>query len=426
MKSSEELRSIFWEEDQKQGGLIFSQYQEIKEVLKQRNLAFSEQKLREIKQYAITHTEFYQNYTADDSFPVINKMDILNNYDAHKSSGDFMLPIHTSSTSGSTGTPFTVLQDQIKRKRNIADLQVFGELCDYPIRERMVFFRVFNSHLHRTPEQEEYENIYYIDCSDLSPTHLDEMIGCIIEKKPRIIFSYATTIIELANRVLETNVSSEEFGLSTVLTAGEGLPDDKRVLAEKAFGCRVYRRYSDMELGILGQDCGDGGKYILNWGSYYFECLKLDSDESAAFGEVGRIVITDLFNQAMPMIRYDTGDLGIMDCGEEGTLPYYREIYGRSRDCVYTTEGIMLSPSKIFVSMWNVDDVKQWQFIQKAKMEYLLKLVADQPIDESALKEHFYPILGNDANIQIEVTDEIPVLSSNKRRAVICEWNLKD
>lgn len=426
MKSVEELRNAFWEEDKKQGGLIFSQYQEIKDVLEQKSMAFAEQKLREIKQYAITHTDFYKEYSLDEAFPVVNKMSIIDNYDAHKSGGDFMLPIHTSSTSGSTGTPFAVLQDQEKRKRNIADLQVFGELCNYPVRERMIFFRVFNSHLHRTPEQEERENIYYIDCSDLGSSHLDEMIRSIIEKKPRIIFSYATTIIELAKRAIETGINPSQFSMTTVLTAGEGLPDDKRMLAEQAFGCKVYRRYSDMELGILGQDLGDGGKYILNWGSYYFECLKIDSDEPAAYGEVGRIVITDLFNKALPMIRYDTGDLGIMNCDGDGTLPYYSEIYGRSRDCVYTTDGRLLSPSKISVSMWGADGILQWQFIQKGRTEYLLKLVAAQPIDETALKEHFYPILGKDAKIQIEMTSEIPVLASNKRRAVICEWNPKD
>lgn len=425
LNNSEMLRNAFWEDDKKQGGMIFNQYQEIKKVLENEDLNFSLQKLKEIKQYAIEHTEFYKDYKVDMPFPVVNKMDIVSMYDAHQSNGKYDLPVHISSTSGSTGTPFSVRQDNMKRKRNIADLKVFGELCNYPTHERMIFFRVFNSHLNRTTEQEDRENIYYVDCSDLSKEHIDEMIQIIIQKKPRIVFSYSTTITELANRILETGINSSEFGLSSVLTAGEGLPDEKRMLAEKAFGCKVYRRYSDMELGILGQDFGDGGKYYLNWGSYYFECLKIESDCPAEYGEVGRIVITDLFNKAMPMIRYDTGDLGIMDCDEDKRLPYFKEIYGRSRDCVYTTDGIMLSPSKIFVSMWEIEDVKQWQFIQKGQTEYLIKIVAENSINDEALIDNFLRILGNNAKITIEILDEIPVLASNKRRAVICEWDPK-
>ena len=56
----------------------------------------------------------------------------------------------------------------------------------------MVFFRVLNSKLHRTPEIEDKENIYYIDSSDLGERHLGEMVAAVIEKKPRIVFSYSS------------------------------------------------------------------------------------------------------------------------------------------------------------------------------------------------------------------------------------------
>ena len=105
---------------------------ELKKVLENEDLNFSLQKLKEIKQYAIEHTEFYKDYKVDMPFPVVNKMDIVSMYDAHQSNGKYDLPVHISSTSGSTGTPFSVRQDNVKRKRNIADLKVFGELCNYP------------------------------------------------------------------------------------------------------------------------------------------------------------------------------------------------------------------------------------------------------------------------------------------------------
>lgn len=351
-------------------------------------------------------------------------MQIIDSYELHRADGNFDTPIHISSTSGSTGTPFAVEQNYSKRQRNIADLQVFGELCDYPSRERMVFFRVINSKLHRTPEQEEKENIFYVDSSDLSKAHLKEMIEVIIAKQPRIIFSYASTLVELGKFVLDNNIDRSLFTMKSVLTGGEGISENNRQMLQRAFGCPVYRRYSDMELGILGQDMGNGGSYLLNWGSYYFECLKLESDDPAGEDDPGRIVITDLFNYAFPMIRYDTGDLGIMTRGKN-RLPVLKEIYGRSRDCVYTVDGRLISPAKIFVMMWGAENVKQWQFIQETETEYVMKINAVGKVDEDGMIGIFRNLLGSEANISITYVDEIPVVSSNKRRAVICNIKRK-
>lgn len=407
----------------KTGGVIFSQYEEVKQVLNDKEMIWVEQRLQDIKRHAIEQTEFYKDYKETDEFPVVNKMTLIENYDACLAKAGYQTPTHISSTSGSTGTPFSVTQDFKKRNRTIADLKVFGELCDYPSHERMVFFRVISSKLHRTPEQEDRENIYYIDSSDLSDAHLEEMKMALLEKKPRIAFSYSSTLVELAKYIDRTGVPQNGFAMTSVLAGGEGLSDENRELLEKVFGCTVYRRYSDMELGILGQDMGNGSEYILNWGSYYFETLKIESDEPAEPGEAGRIVITDLFNYAFPMIRYDTGDLGILDCSDKNQLPKLKEIYGRVRDCVYTTDGRLISPAKVSVMMWGSEGVKQWQFIQKTKDNYVLKLNCDREIKEETYITKFKGLLGTDANITIQLVDEIPVTSSNKRRAVICNYH---
>lgn len=422
-KTPEQLRNEFWKSDIERGGVIFNQYEEIKQVLHDKDKVWVQRRLKDIKLHAIEQTEFYKNYQLTDDFPVVNKMILIENHDACLAKSGYQTPTHISSTSGSTGTPFSVTQDFKKRNRTIADLKVFGELCNYPSHERMVYFRVINSKLHRTPEQEDRENIYYIDSSDLGDAHLEEMKNALLEKKPRIVFSYSSTLVELAKYIDRTGIPKNGFSTNSVLTGGEGLSDENRKLLEKVFGCTVYRRYSDMELGILGQDMGNGSGYILNWGSYYFETLKIDSDEPTAPGEAGRIVITDLFNYAFPMIRYDTGDLGILDDSIPNEFPKLKEIYGRVRDCVYATDGRLISPAKVYVMMWGSDGVKQWQFIQEAKKNYILKLNCEKRVDTEAYIEKFKGLLGEDAAIEVQLVDEIPVTSSNKRRAVICNYH---
>lgn len=125
--------------------------------------------------------------------------------------------------------------------------------------------------------------------------------------------------------------------------------------------------------------------------------MKLDSDEPTEPGEAGRIVITDLFNYAFPMIRYDTGDLGILDNSDPNELPKLKEIYGRVRDCVYATDGRLISPAKVSVMMWGSDGVKQWQFIQETKMNYVLKLNCEKRVDAEVYIEKFKALLGKNA-----------------------------
>ena len=422
-KTPEQLRNDFWKDDIEHGGVIFSQYNEIKRVLNDKDMCWVNQRLLDIKRHAIEQTEFYRNYKVTDEFPVVNKTILIENHDACLAKAGYQTPTHISSTSGSTGTPFSVTQDFKKRNRTIADLKVFGERGDYPSHERMVFFRVISAKLHRTPEQEERENIYYIDSSDLGDSHLLEMKNVLLKKKPRIVFSYSSTLVELAKYIDRTGVPENGFSMRSVLTAGEGLSEENRKLLERIFGCTVYRRYSDMELGILGQDMGNGSEYFLNWGSYYFETLKLDSDEPASPGEAGRIVITDLFNYAFPMIRYDTGDLGILDNSDQNELPKLKEIYGRVRDCIYTIDGRLISPAKVFVMMWGSDGIKQWQFIQETKSNYILKVSCEKKVDIENYIVKFKGLLGENADIEVQLVDEIPVTSSNKRRAVICNYN---
>ena len=104
----------------------------------------------------------------------------------------------------------------------------------------------------------------------------------------------------------------------------------------------------------------------------------------------------------------------------------FQEIYGRKRDCVYATDGRLISPAKISVMMWGLEGVSQWQFIQETQMDYKLKVNAETSIDFEGIITMIKKVIGEDAKIEIILVDEIPVTSSNKRRAVICNYKKED
>lgn len=408
--NSTDMREKFFEEHPD----IYSHYLEIKNTnaRKEGNLTNA---FEAIKKYAIEHSRFYAEHP---NFPVMTKMDYIENFDSIISDEIFDRPIHISSTSGSTGIPFSVEQDYNKRMRNIADLKVFGEYANYMSHEKMLQLRAYHGKfLDRSIDEK--ENIWRFDISDLSDRNIEEFFNFINEWRPRIIFGYTSTLDVLCDYAEAHNKCIPDSVVS-ILVGAETLTDCIANKITKVFDCPLYDRYSNMEMGIYAQREYGKTNFRVNNASYYLEVLKLDMDEPADVGEVGRIVFTDLYNHRFPMIRYDTGDVGIY-CfnGKEIEL---KEVYGRMRDCVYDTKGNMLSPGKISVTMWGEPGVKQWQFIQKSQNDYIIYLNLQSGKGIDCILNNYKNILGHDANIIIELVDEIPVLSSSKRRSVICEW----
>lgn len=376
--------------------------------------------------YAIDNTSFYSGIQKDgvclSDFPVMNKTKLNAHYDEIKVHAFDDKKTHEMHTSGSTGIPFTVVQDLAKRERHIADLKYFGALGGYLDRDPMCYLRAKPT---ATPAEQERDNIWQLDICNLSEKNLTDYYHVMVEKKCTALMAYPST--------LETAVDfwSKHFTnnscIKTIISTSETLTDEVKEKLRAFFGNEVgvYARYSNTENGILGQETGKSGLFHLNWASYYFEILKLESDEPAEDGELGRIIVTDLYNKAFPMIRYDTGDVARMHCDGSETLPVFTELYGRRMDLIYDTKGEVVSPFLLCRTMRLSHGIEQWQFIQETAKEYTLKITANTEVKPSCEKEveSFKNTLGQDADIRVEYVENIPVMNSLKRKLIVS--NLK-
>ncbi|OKZ19030.1 MAG: hypothetical protein BHV77_12590 [Bacteroides sp. 43_108] len=167
----------------------------------------------------------------------------------------------------------------------------------------------------------------------------------------------------------------------------------------------------------------------MNRANCFVEILKIDSDEPVEKGEIGRVVVTDFSNYAMPMIRYDVGDLASIGAvSSDGTILSLENLTGRKTDLIFKTNGEPLDlwnsiPSEIY----NNSNIRQWQFIQNGEKSYLFRLCLyeEKPEFIKFTKIELKKILGDDAIIEVECVNEIPVLSSGKRKVVINNWTNK-
>lgn len=319
-------------------------------------------------------------------------------------------------TSGSYGTPMAFYRNKNKQLRQTAEVLYFGEKLDYFIGRNHAFIRgVSKSKLKLL-----LQNEVHID-----PTHLDsKSLQEIIEKikKTKFIIGFPSVIMSIIKYCKEAGVLSSEFNLIGIIATSEPLSESQRKAMAEFFACPVVARYATEELGIIANQCLDTEEYHINEASFIVEVLDKDSNNTLELGEEGRIIVTDLYSNAMPLVRYDTGDFGILEqgctCGYKGKI--LKKITGRKIQNLIDVNGNEVSPFSINVKMKDYINIYQFQFIQENYNEYNMLLVVNESFDENEnLLNDLRKILGKSANIKIEKVDDIAPLPSGKRPYII-------
>jgi len=423
--------------DYLKGAPIGKHYREVKYLSSNEasvTAKFREKKVNDFLEYVTTNSPFYKDYSGKslNEFPVVNKTLLLQNYDSIKIAPE-IIPgqigkLHIQSTSGSTGTPFSIPQDTEKRNRRVAELKYFGMIVGFKSHDMLVHLRTWNRWQSKTPTQIKRERIIPFDISAMGDENLEQLVKTINENKAVCLRGYASSFDLLANYLKKTNLSLPSVRI--VIAGSEALHDDVRAKVKKYIGCEIISQYADEEIGIIAQEKiptieKDNVMYVNN-ASCIVEVLKMDKDEKADYGELGRIVITDLHNHAFPMVKYDTGDVGIMMPPNDNSkgYPILAKLYGRRFDVCYTTSNQPFHPMTIGRVLKHYDQISQWQFIQTGQKSYTVKIImADRTAGylDSAVKT-LRETLGEDAEITVEFVDDIPVLASGKRKPVVNEW----
>lgn len=359
-------------------------------------------------------------------FPVINKSIIRAQLPRFLARGYPSHELHSMSTSGSTGTPFSVVQDKRKRSRVIAELKYFADCAGARSHEPMAFLRVLTAKTRRSWFQQFRENLWRLDSPKLDEESLESFRSFLKRKRIKTLLSYPSTYDVFVDYLISKGDGPEDFEVRTIIGGGEVFLESTRAKLKQVFGCCVVSRYSSNEMGVMGQDTDECRSMTLNHGSYYFEILHPDRDELAASGQLGRVVITDLFNYALPMIRYDTGDIGawsqVTPQASSVSWPTFSKLHGRQWDIIYDTKGSPISPHVFAAAGWSLQGASQFQFIQKTRTGYILRINGSGAPGLSDALLKIRGALGPDAQIAVEQVEEIPVLNSGKGRMMVCEW----
>ncbi len=420
-------RHFYWTLDLIKGNRIKKNYDEIKKILENKDfdqaMTIGRTNLTNLIDHSTSTTPYYKKYSNTkelENFPVINKNIVLDNYDDFKSKSFLNKKLYKASSSGSTGIPFSIYHNKEKRNRSTADAIYFLEKSGGKIGNKLYYFKLWDYTNHKNRFIRFFQNIEMHSVMKTTDLDIFRLVSKIENSNSDSTFlGYPSFYEEICKFLDRSNYMPKNGKVKSIISMSEGLKEYERNGMSIYFKAPIFERYSNEENGILAQQTYNSNEsYILNWASYYIEVLNFDSDKHVKSGDLGRIVITDLFNYSMPLIRYDTGDTAIYLEKENG-FPTFEKIYGRRMDIVFNTNGEVISPF-IFYRILEFGNIKQFQFIQEKENQYLFKINGNsKEFSEKGATIFFKEYLGENALLNFEYVKEIPLLSSGKRKKVV-------
>lgn len=156
----------------------------------------------------------------------------------------------------------------------------------------------------------------------------------------------------------------EGVHIEQLITLGDRIDDAFRALIRRAFGAEVKDRYSCEEVGYIALQCPEHDWYHVVEPAVIVEIVN-DAGEPCEIGEPGRVLVTSLINPAMPMIRYELGDVAEWgepcDCGI--TWPVIRQIHGRVRRYITSPSGEPVYATFIDAPFADIDGLLEFRVV---------------------------------------------------------------
>ena len=243
-----------------------------------------------------------------------------------------------------------------------------------------------------------------------------DQFAWLTERDPSYLLTFPSNLKALLDHSSGTSVKPSR--LQQAATMSETLPPGLRNYCERVWGVTVTDAYSAEEVDMIAIQCPDYPHYHVQAERLLVEVLD-DNDRACGPGGIGRVIITDMYNYASPLIRYEIGDYaevgGPCPCGR--SLPVLKRIVGRSRNMLTLPSGDKIWPSFPEDKMTAVAPVRQFQVVQRDLTHFIAKIAVARPLsyaEEKGLRDYFVACLRNPFALELEYTDEIPRQANGK------------
>ena len=236
--------------------------------------------------------------------------------------------------------------------------------------------------------------------------------------------------LQLIGSVLEARRGSRPR-VRGVIPSGQTLSAAQRAALERAFRAPVFDRYGSRAFSTIAHECDAHGGYHVNAESYIVEIVR--DGRPARPGESGDVLVTDLSNYCVPLIRYATGDRAVATdrrCACGRGLPLIESIDGRRLALIVGVDGRVV-PGTFFTDVLSDEGhlVRQFQILQSEPGALQLRIVKGPRFSETGLHrllDLFRRHLGAGLVIDVETVPRIPPDETGAHSPVLSRLSIAD
>jgi phenylacetate-CoA ligase len=262
----------------------------------------------------------------------------------------------------------------------------------------------------------------YLDTLHLTDQALADFAQRHRRRPPSLLFGHAHSLYLLAEYLKAHALPS--IRPRGIIATAMVLHTWQRRVIEEVFACPVTNRYGCEEVGLIACQCERHEGLHINSDGVFLEILR--DGKPAGPGEAGNVVVTDLTNLVMPLIRYQIGDVAVASarscpCGRG--LPLLERIEGREADFVVTQHGELISGISLTENFaLELPGIAQLQIIQERIDRFVFRIVRGETFGPHSLCQLEAMVLrrfGEQTSFACDFVERIPQEPSGKYRFCI-------
>ncbi len=235
---------------------------------------------------------------------------------------------------------------------------------------------------------------------------LDERVR---SRRPALLEADAEVLRALA--MLRDPASTEPWARAVIAT-GQTLTPELRTLVEQRLGARVFGRYGAREFGGIAHECEAGGWHV-DAESFIVEIER--DGRPAAEGARGEVLVTDLTNWCVPLLRYRLGDVAAStsrSCACGRSLPLLERLEGRPEGLVVAGPE-RLVPAGFFGDLFGHYEfaVERWQVEQVDRDRMEVRIVRKSRFGqatEQAIRSALTAVVGPAVRVELVFVERLP------------------
>ena len=261
----------------------------------------------------------------------------------------------------------------------------------------------------------------------LEPAYMPQYMEALREWQPTFIQAFPSALYPLARWLAEHPASDITQRIRGILLYSENVYGFQMDLLHKVFACPVLKHFGQSERVLMAASMPDDDRYFF-WPQYgHFELVDQNGNSITQPGVLGEIVGTGFDNQAMPFIRYRTGDMAMLsERPEHPLLPGYpvaETIEGRLQEFLICRDHRLVSITTMgaahFDELAFVDAI---QYEQSEPGHFVLNVVSRRPLDEKARRNIAHAVVvktQSGCSAEVRAVGEIPRTARGKHRMLI-------